>query len=229
MTKPSALDGRPAGAVNLIGGRLCLDFINSVGARRVSPSGEMTIRDEKLRDYLDLLAWARHAGALTGSETQRLAHESNRHPKEAAAVCRRAIQMREALYYIFKAILWRKEPERSHLRVLNRELRLAREAQRLVFQKARFAWQWHASDSSLDKVPWSVAQSAAELLTKGDLSRLRQCGGDDCGWIFEDASRNRRRRWCDMRDCGNVAKVRRFRHREQKRRMSHRKPVSVRT
>src|SRR6266498_3623239 len=54
---PSILDGRAAGGVHLVGGRLCLDFVNSVGARRVSPSGEMTIRDEKLRDYLDLLAW----------------------------------------------------------------------------------------------------------------------------------------------------------------------------
>jgi len=56
---PTLLEGRPAGAVNLVAGRLCLDFVNSVGARRVSTSGEVTIRDEKLSDYLDLLAWAR--------------------------------------------------------------------------------------------------------------------------------------------------------------------------
>jgi predicted RNA-binding Zn ribbon-like protein len=210
----SLLRKRPAAAVNLVGGHLCLDFVNSVGARRIAPSGEMMIRDEKLADYVDLLAWGRHAGVLTDGPAQTLARESSRREKEAAAVFRRAIRLREALYYIFRAILLRKEPEQLHLHVLNEELCLAREAEHLVFQKPHFAWHWGASDSSLDRVVASVARSAAELLTQGDLTRLHKCAGDDCGWIFEDTSRNRGRRWCDMRDCGNVAKVRRFRKRQ---------------
>jgi predicted RNA-binding Zn ribbon-like protein len=60
---------------------------------------------------------------------------------------------------------------------------------------------------------WLIADSAAEMLTTGDLSRLKQCPGDDCGWLFEDTSKNRRRQWCDMQACGNLAKVRRFRSR----------------
>jgi len=31
--------------------------------------------------------------------------------------------------------------------------------------------------------------------------------------MFLDTSRNGRRHWCDMKDCGNLAKVRRFRQR----------------
>jgi predicted RNA-binding Zn ribbon-like protein len=60
---------------------------------------------------------------------------------------------------------------------------------------------------------WHIADSAAEFLTTGDLTRLRECSGEDCGWLFEDTSKNRSRQWCDMRDCGNLAKVRRFRTR----------------
>jgi predicted RNA-binding Zn ribbon-like protein len=206
---------RPAAAVNLVGGRLCLDFINSVGARRTARSGEMVIRDEKLTDYLDLLVWARHAGALTSGHARMLTRRQSE--KEATLAFRRAIRLREALYRIFRAILLRKEPERLHLRVLNEELRFVRETEHLVFRKSHFTWYWQPSDSSLDTVVRSVAQSAAELLTQGDLTRLHQCEGDDCGWIFEDTSRNRSRRWCEMRDCGNVAKVRRFRRRQQKR------------
>jgi predicted RNA-binding Zn ribbon-like protein len=205
---------RPAAAVNLVGGHLCLDFVNSVGARRTGSSGEMTIRDEKLTDYVDLLAWGQHAKVLTHSQAQTLVRESGRCKKEAAAVFRRAIRLREALYYTFRAILLRREPERLHLRMLNEELRLARETEQLVFQKPHFAWHWSASKSSLDRVVASVARSAAELLTQADLTRLHKCAGDDCGWIFEDTSRNRGRRWCDMRDCGNVAKVRQFRMRQ---------------
>jgi predicted RNA-binding Zn ribbon-like protein len=58
---------------------------------------------------------------------------------------------------------------------------------------------------------WPVARSAAELLTSGDLARVGQCPGEECGWLFLDTSRAGRRQWCDMADCGNLAKVRRFR------------------
>jgi predicted RNA-binding Zn ribbon-like protein len=173
----------------------------------------MTIRDEKLKDDLDLLAWGRHTGALTNAAAETLALESSQHQKEAAAVFQRAIRFREAMYHIFHAKLSHKQPNEADLLVLNEELRVTRGAEHLVIEKARFNWRWITPDSALDRVLWPVARSAAELLTQDDLSRLRQCGGDDCGWIFFDTSRNRGRRWCDMRDCGNVAKVRRFRHR----------------
>jgi len=32
---------------------------------------------------------------------------------------------------------------------------------------------------------------------------------DGCGWLFLDETRNRSRRWCSMKDCGNRAKARR--------------------
>jgi len=104
---------------------------------------------------------------------------------EAAAIFHRAFRLRESLYRIFRAILLKKNAERLHLHVLNEELRLARAAERLVAQKDNFAWRWHAHDLSLDRVVWSVTRSAAELLTQGDLTRLRQCQGDDCGWILK--------------------------------------------
>jgi predicted RNA-binding Zn ribbon-like protein len=56
-----------------------------------------------------------------------------------------------------------------------------------------------------------VARSAAELLQSEELGRVRRCDGEDCRWLFLDTSRSRNRRWCDMADCGNTAKVRRYR------------------
>jgi len=76
-----------------------------------------------------------------------------------------------------------------------------------------FKWEWIGREASLDRMLWSIAHSGAEFLIKGDLSRLRECGGEECGWLFEDTSRNRSRQWCHMQDCGNLAKVRRFRTR----------------
>jgi predicted RNA-binding Zn ribbon-like protein len=61
-----------------------------------------------------------------------------------------------------------------------------------------------------------VARAAALLLTDpGRLSRLRQCGGATCGWLFLDETRNHSRRWCTIKDCGNLAKVRRHRAKQR--------------
>lgn len=81
---------------------------------------------------------------------------------------------------------------------------------RLVPGRKRFTWDWAGDVEALDRVLWPVVRSAAELLTSGDLDRVRRCAGDDCAWLFLDRSRNGSRRWCDMTVCGNRSKVRRF-------------------
>ena len=61
---------------------------------------------------------------------------------------------------------------------------------------------------------WGMDDLAADaelLASEQQLAHLRQCCGDNCGWLFLDSSKNHSRRWCDMRDCGNRAKVRRHR------------------
>ena len=64
-------------------------------------------------------------------------------------------------------------------------------------------------EGALDRPLWPVLRSAAALLTSDDIARIRECAAERCAWLFIDHSRNRSRRWCDMRDCGNRAKARR--------------------
>lgn len=64
-------------------------------------------------------------------------------------------------------------------------------------------------DWTTDDVPATLALSAARLLEHEDLSRLRECQDDDCGWLFMDRSKNGSRRWCSSRDCGNRARAKR--------------------
>ena len=47
----------------------------------------------------------------------------------------------------------------------------------------------------------------------GTWQRLKVCPADTCQWAFYDTSRNRSAVWCDMRVCGNRAKVRGYRER----------------
>ena len=56
----------------------------------------------------------------------------------------------------------------------------------------------------------SVAAVAEVLTARADL-RIKVCGGSDCDWLFIDRTKAGRRRWCDTRTCGNIARVRRFR------------------
>ena len=213
---------RPAATISLIGGRLCLDFVNTIGARRISPSGPLAIRDEKLTRYEDLVAWAHHAGALAAPQAEWALREGELRPHEAAKVLIDAMRLREALYRILKSILGQLQPDERDLAILNEELEIARNAERLKIGRDGLLWGWK-SDRALDKVLWAVSLSAAEVLTSDDLSRLRQCGGDDCGWIFLDTTRNRSRHWCDIRDCGNRDHVRRFRLRQRRRPLHSRK------
>jgi predicted RNA-binding Zn ribbon-like protein len=79
-----------------------------------------------------------------------------------------------------------------------------------------YAWSWEGAPDDFGRPLWPVARSAVELLTEGDLRRVKECpGAGDCGWLFYDTSRNGARRWCSMEGCGSRAKMRRHyaRHR----------------
>jgi predicted RNA-binding Zn ribbon-like protein len=177
---------------------------------------DVVLRD-KLTDYADLVAWSRLAGIFTAREARNLEFFAERYPAPAAATLARAIRLREALFRICKSLLGRSAPAGSDVDVLRNDISFAKVHQRLVRAGAGFVWAWDRSENALDSPLWRVSQSAADLLTSADLQKLRQCAGNECGWLFVDTSRNRSRRWCDMKDCGNRAKVRRFRRRESHR------------
>jgi predicted RNA-binding Zn ribbon-like protein len=213
-------DERPAARMNLVGGRLCLDFVNTVGGWNADPARgkhdpcAAVARADKLNDYFDLLAWSLHAKLLAENEAQALAREARRRNKEAAATLRRAIALRGAIYRICAAIIHGARPRASDLDSLNQELNVAHGRVRLDVGDENLVWEWTDTKNALDRMLWRIVDSAAGMLTTDDLTRLRECPGDDCGWMFLDISKNSRRHWCDMQTCGNLAKVRRFRRRQ---------------
>jgi predicted RNA-binding Zn ribbon-like protein len=212
----------PAASWRLLGGRPCLDFVNTVGGR-ISPSGgapgphdfaDHITRDD-LPDYEALLRWSVLAALLEPSEADRLHRLSRQSAPAAGRVWRRALRLREALYRIGKALVEAWPPPGADLQVLDREVRTAHQHQRLVARGRRLAAEWSPAPQSLDRVLWPIALSAAAVYGSDDVSRLKQCGGPSCGWLFVDTTRNRSRQWCEMADCGNLAKVRRFRDRHR--------------
>lgn len=203
----------------LIGGEPSLDFVNTTAYRKSNPKAKKS-RDyvevfdiEYLGNYADLVAWSRQAELLTETKVKRLLQAAKKKSRQAEIIHKRGLTLRETLYRLFKSAIEGWKPEASDLEKLNRELAVANKHEKIDYDRDGFRWKWNVGDESLDYMLWRVAQSAAEILTLGDLTRLRQCGGNNCGWMFLDMSRNRSRQWCDMKDCGNLAKVRRFRQR----------------
>ncbi|WP_308797179.1 CGNR zinc finger domain-containing protein [Agromyces silvae] len=59
----------------------------------------------------------------------------------------------------------------------------------------------------------TIARETVDLVSPGNVERIRACSADDCGIVYLDTSRAATRRWCSMQRCGNRAKVRAHRAR----------------
>ena len=199
---------RPISTAKLVGGRLCLDFVNTCGGR----AADGRVIDDRLLEFTDLAAWAYRAALETGPAAQRMAADAVHNPA-ASSIWERAVNLREASYRLLRGLVRHKPPSAADVAILNREWTEALRHRTLVPGTPCLQLKW--TGETLDRTLWAVAESAVELLASpGSAERLKECGGVDCGWLFEDSSRNGSRQWCDMKMCGTLAKVRRFRKRQ---------------
>jgi predicted RNA-binding Zn ribbon-like protein len=188
----------------LVGETLALDFTNTMDGWR----GAMR---EKLLHYDDLLAWAVQTNSISEEWAETLRQKAAARPKDAANALARAIDVREALFRIFSALSDGSQPKEKNIATFNAELARALTHSRLALHGDHFDWAWKETDD-LGAVTWAALQDAANLLTSSErLEYVRQCGGDNCDWLFLDTTKNHSRRWCDMKTCGNVHKVRKHR------------------
>jgi len=67
-----------------------------------------------------------------------------------------------------------------------------------------------------DRIAAHLAMGLAGLLVAGESGRLRSCASPACRDVFLDESRNRSRRYCDNRTCGNRLHVAAYRARKAK-------------
>lgn len=185
-------------------GKLALDFANTVDWHASDHP------EESLHRYEDLVAWGLKAGTVSSDEASALRRSAAREPEVAGAILEQARALREVIYRIFAGVAGDRAPDPSDLAALNAALGDALPHLALAPESGGFAWVWRETGGALERVLWPVAKSAAVLLTSDVLDRVRQCADENCGWLFLDMSKNRSRRWCDMKSCGNRAKARRY-------------------
>lgn len=179
-------------------GSLCLDFCNTWGDRPDGPG-------DRLRDPEDLYRWGAEAGLVSGDERRSDAPER----QDGRNVFDRAIGLRESIHAACGALAAGRVPRRRDLEAVNTVLRETIPNLELGIRGNGCCWEWSATSSVIDRILGPVARSTADLLTSDAVSRIRECAGDGCSWLFLDVSRNRSRKWCSMSSCGNRAKARR--------------------
>jgi len=188
----------------LLGRKLCLDFINTLSWRgRQEP-------EEHLSTYRDLVVWSRYVNILKDKDVEMLTREAEMHPSEAKKAISSAIELREAIYSIFSSIAEGTAPPKKDLSTFNKYLSRVMMHSQINEREDGFSWDTGGDKNKLDWMLSPIVRSAAELLVSDEARKVKECGDNACGWLFLDSSRNQSRRWCAMKDCGNRAKARRF-------------------
>ena len=199
---------RRAPRFDLIAGNVAFDFVNTLDDRHIKPK-------ELLSSYLDLARFAEDTGLLPPEEVDRLFERSQASPDEAEKALRWARELREAIHDVFWALIKEQPVPPAALARLNADAQSAAQYMRLMQVDDHFEWSFDDL-GSFDGIMWRLAHAAAELLTSDHLPFVRACLAKDCEWFFLDTSKNHHRRWCDMKRCGNRAKVRRFYARQKR-------------
>jgi predicted RNA-binding Zn ribbon-like protein len=193
-----------AGSLTLIGGELALDFANTSSGR-----GFPTFQDHLLRPE-HVVQWAAHAKVLPPGDAQWLAERATEAEGFGAALLAAARALREDIYQLGAAMAAGRPAPSKRIESLSRAHARALGSAALTPIERNFGWSWEPRRTPVEAILGPISLSALTLLQQADLTRVKQCQGEKCGWLFFDATKNKSRRWCEMEVCGNRAKQKRL-------------------
>ena len=183
---------------------LCLDFANT---RYWRGRGAAL---ETLGDTASLRDWCVRDGGVDAALVA-----ATLRPDAGNTVLEAALAARECMYRAFAAVACGNEVASGDLRRLTALLAAAPARDGMEWRSTGLAWRIQAP-ACVEALLAPVIWSAADLLARAGMRRIRCCGNPQCLWLFLDRSKNGTRRWCDMAACGNRAKA--ARHYERTRR-----------
>ena len=187
--------------LSLVAGKLALDFTNTESGR----GG--TEHLDHLQTAGDLVAWAAHVkilGARDAALARRIIKDQNKLARQLVA---RGRFVRETIYQINSNVIAGKPPAKKLLHSLAATHAEMLASATLTPQGDNYGWAWHPRAELTAAILGPITLSALDLLLAADFSRIKQCRGNHCGWLFFDSTKNKSRQWCDMRVCGNRAKA----------------------
>ena len=193
--------------IRLDGGRLCLDFINTIHNRLEDP----------WLDYFqsvdDLIDWAFRAG-LAGPDLGKSWKIMKMKEKDKTnAFFMGALRLRDILYNLFLCIARNKKIPQGTIHDFNSSLSQYFTHIRIAQNSDGIHEEWDYPADSLHRIEAPVLKDAYDLLLSGKHDRIREC--PNCGWLFYDSSKNGKRRWCSMTTCGSNVKALNWYHKHK--------------
>jgi predicted RNA-binding Zn ribbon-like protein len=190
---------------------LWVRFVNTLEFTHDRPTDRLSSGDA-------LVAWLRSARLLSerAASAERAALRDD--PDEAARRLERFHHLRNLIRDIATEIAQSEEgqPTRASVRELNHVLRHGLHYHQLEVSADGTAYGLARVGDRLDQARATIAGTLADFVASGPVRRLRICANPGCHEVFIDRSPTGRRRWCDMRTCGNQAKAARHRARLRK-------------
>ena len=198
---------RDAQRFRFVGFYCCLDFINTAPTRGAE-------RAELIRNFADLVSWLHEAGLLGTAEAKNAMNRwgGTREGERAHA---RAVAFRARLEEMAEDMAASNPVSNAAIAAINQELRTRNGYVEIFRSEGGIAERFRYKPRRAAQLIAPIAESAASLLCQGSLSLVRRCANPACGLFFYDTSKTHRRRWCDMRVCGNRMKVRAFHRRRR--------------
>jgi predicted RNA-binding Zn ribbon-like protein len=192
--------------MRLSGGHPALDLANTIDSRRGRWGPDF------LHSFDDLLVLAERTAVLDSVAVSSLRQKASANPQRARAVVAQALTLREAIHQVFIAEDTGRAYPSAALKVVETAAREGRSRERLTHAKRGFAWSLPFDE--LEDVSRAFALRALELLiARNDRREVRECKGDNCGWLFLDHSKGGHRMWCSDASCGARSRIARFRTR----------------
>ena len=180
---------QPLEELPFVAGNAGLDFVNTAELRGHPEAGDV------IATAADLRRWGQRYGLLSDVGVR----DPGEHELD------RALEARELLYAVFVARIHGRAPSRAQLDQLASLAAAAYTAAELRRDDTgAIEWRWRRNE--LSTVRHTAVTDALRLLAQPPTPRLKQCPGDQCGWLFVDATKRGNRRWCEMRKCGQEAK-----------------------
>lgn len=198
---------------DLNAGRLVLNFVNTVDERPGYDTSAPAPPKELLNSPMDFLKWCSLVEIVAPRLLNRLKQNWELHPNLSSKEFKRLINLRELLFCSLYSQISNGLIKSEFLIRINGLLENL-PAQSLVKCSSGYKLTWSESLDAYEMIYAILLNDLIDLLANEDLSRLRVCAAKDCGWLFLDRSKNGKRRWCDMADCGNREKQRLFQARK---------------
>ncbi|MBA3672556.1 MAG: CGNR zinc finger domain-containing protein [Gemmatimonadaceae bacterium] len=196
-------DARERQPFAFVAERLWLDFVNTDTRSRGA---------DALADFDRFSSWLEAARVLDGERSASMRRRAAQQPAGALTVLADARRVRAVLRTLAERGTISNEARADALAEINRVLGRSAGTRRVELRgDGSFARSFVPVGDAFAGLLIPIVESAADALILAELPRVRRCADPRCGRVFQDETKNGRRRWCDMAVCGNRAKAARHR------------------